>query len=472
MAHHLLPTLRSVPLLGWRATVLRLLRDPVLHLLRLQQRYGAIVALGAERGAPVCTFDPTFNRHVLTDTSLFYSLDVTDSAAGVHMPPNTSITRLLAGVTGMNGATHRRYRHMLLPGFQRGRVAQHRDTLVACIEQHLDGWHTGQIIDANHETIELSLSLAIRGLMGLDPAEEGHRIRPLLAQWTTYGLSPQVALAPFNVPGLPYRRFLSIAESLETALRAVIARKRGRELDGNDVLSLLLQAQAEEGSEDLTDDALLGHLTTLFTAGHETTASALSWLLFLLAQHPQVVADLRDELHGALHGAAPQIEQMSQLPLLTGVINEGLRMFPPGMWMLRTTTGPCAIGPYDLSKGTRIVFSPAATHYRPDLYDLPHRFLPRRWETINPSPYEYLPFGSGPRRCLGATFATLELQLILALIVQRFDLRVPDHTRVDRGGTVLSMPAGKLPIRLCPPGHVHSPARVLGNIHDLVNLPA
>jgi len=466
-----IPTLRSVPLLGWHATALRLLRDPVLSLLRLQQRYGDIVALGPEPGAPICTFAPAYNRQLLTDTTLFYNLDVTDGDAAIRMPPNTAITRLLSGVAGMNGARHKQQRHLLLPGFHRQHVASLRDTLADSIERHIAGWRVGRRIDMAHEMVELSLSLAIRGLLGLDPAEEGRHVRRALAVWGQYGLSPRVMFLPYNVPGLPYHRFRAFSERLEEAFHAAIARKRERGLEGGDALSILLQARDDHG-DALTDVDLLGHLTTFFTAGHETTASALTWTLFLLAQHPHVLADLTDELDGVLGGAAPRLDQLGRLPMLTNVINEGLRMFPPSMWLLRTSTAPCALGPYEAPAGTHIVLSPAVTHYREDIYDQPHRFLPRRWDTISPSPYEYLPFGAGPRRCLGATFAMLELQLALSVIVQRFHLTIPEGTRVDRGGTILSTPKGGLPMRLHPRDRHYAPARVRGNIHELVRLDA
>jgi len=468
-SRHAMPSVRPIPLLGWRAVALRLLRDPVLGLLRLQRTHGDIFALGPEAGALVCTFAPAYNRQLLTDTALFYNLDVTDSAAPVRMPPHTAAARLLSGVAGMNGARHKQQRHLLLPGFHRQHVASLRDTLVDCIERHVAGWPMGGRIEVAHEMVELSLSLAIRGLLGLDPVEEGRHVRRALALWNEHGLSPQVAFLPYNVRGLPYQRFLKVAEDLEGTLYSVIARKRERGLDGGDALSILLQAR-DENEDALTDVDLLGHLTTFFTAGHETTASALTWTLFLLAQHPRILADLTDELDGALHGAAPRLDQLSQLPLLANVINEGLRMFPPSMWLLRTTTAPCALGPYELSGGTHIVLSPAVTHYREDIYDQPHRFLPRRWETISPSPYEYLPFGAGPRRCLGATFAMLELQLALSIIVQRYHLTIPEGTRVDRGGTILSTPKGGLPMQLHPRGRHYAPTHVRGNIHELVRL--
>src|SRR5581483_12233339 len=184
------------------------LRDPALRLLRLQQRYGDVVSLGREKGAPVCVFAAEYNHQVLTDTTLFYSLDVSDSAAPVRMPRDTAATRLLTGVTGMNGPRHRQHRRMLLPAFHRQRVELLRDTIVACTEQHVERWHTGQQLDLGHEMVELSLTLAIRALLGLDPAQDGRHMGDLLARWSKHGLSPQVCLFPFDLPGLPYHRFL------------------------------------------------------------------------------------------------------------------------------------------------------------------------------------------------------------------------------------------------------------------------
>lgn len=462
-----IPGLPSLPLLGWRANVIGLLRDPVMSMLRLHRAYGDIVALGHERSAPICVFSPEYNHYILTNTDLFYSLDVNDSSAPIRMPRNTAASRLLSGVAGMNGENHTRHRRMLMPGFHKKRVDMLRDTIVARTEEHLAHWRVGQRVDLAHEMVYLSLSLAIGGLLGLDPDEDERDVRELLEQWGKHGLSAHVALLPFDVPGLPYHRFLKLSERLEAELYAVVARKRQNSLDNGDALSILLDAQDEDGSA-LTDTELLGHLTTLFTAGHETTASALTWTLFLLSQHPTVMADLMDELDSRLHGEAPTLEQVRDLPMLDHVINESLRMFPPGTWMIRTTTAPCELGPYELPKGTHLVYSPAVTHRNPDIYPEPDRFLPKRWESIDPSPYEFLPFGNGPRRCLGATYAIMELRVVLPMILQRFRPTVPPGARVDRAGNILSFPKGGLPVVLNAQDGQYTPANVRGNIHDLV----
>jgi cytochrome P450 len=220
----------------------------------------------------------------------------------------------------------------------------------------------------------------------------------------------------------------------------------------------------------MTDAQLRDEALTLFTAGHETTASTLTWLLFLLSQHPTILADLLDECDGVLQGAAPTLEQLPALPLLERVIKESMRLLPAGLWFIRTARAPFTLGPYDLPAGRHIVFSPAVTHRRPDIYPDPDRFRPARWAQDEPSTYEYLPFGGGPRRCLGATFAMMELKLIVPMILQRYRLALPPGTRVDRGGTVLSFPKGRLTVELHPQDRQFTRTPVRGNIHEWVLL--
>jgi len=465
-----MPGPRTMPHIGWYIYALTRINDPVMGLLKLQEEYGDIVSLGPDKGAPVIVFGPKYNREVMSNPGDFYCLDSTNKEALIHMPEGSTAARLLAGVTGMNGPKHTQHRRLLMPAFHKKRVESLRDTIVEQVEIHVARWRPGMKINLKHEMLDLSMALAVTGLLGLDPARDGGRVRQLLEVWSAQGLSPQVALLAYDVPGLPYRRFKKVSDELEAELKKVIAHKREAGTGGGDALSLLIDAM-DEGGSTLTDDDLLGHLSTLFTAGHETTASALTWTLFLLSQHPRVMHDLMDEMDSKLNGAAPTIEQMySGLPVLDSVVNESLRMFPPGMWIYRTTARPCRIGPYDLPGDCHVAFSPAATHYRPDIYEEPHRFMPERWSNITPDTYEYLPFGGGPRRCLGATFALTELHMALPVILQRFRIEVPAGARVDRGGTVLSFPKGGLDVYLREQDRLFPPSNVRGNIHDLVKL--
>ncbi len=464
-----IPGPRPWPMLGWRGHLPQLLRDPAVQLRHLQQTYGDIVSLGPAPGAPVIVFAPEYNHQLLSNPGLFYSFDTSDSASPAQLPLGSAAARLLSGVAGMNGEKHTQHRRMLIPAFHKKRIEGLRDTVVARTADHVAGWAPGHRLDLVQEMKTLSLSIAVSALLGLDPAEEGRHVHHLLEEWTTHGLSIPVVLLQVDLPGLPYHRFMTLSERLEAEFQAVIARKRASGLDGADALSMLLEMRDQEGSH-LTDSELLGHLTTLFTAGHETTASTLTWLLFLLTQHPDVLGDLLDECDAVLHGAAPTLEQLPALPLLERVIKESMRLMPAGLWFIRTARAPFTLGPYELPAGQHIVFSPAVTHRRPDIYPDPDRFRPARWEQDEPSTYEYLPFGGGPRRCLGATFALMELKLIVPMILQRYRLAVPPDTRVDRGGTVLSFPKHQLPVELHAQDRQFTHTPVRGNIHEWVIL--
>jgi cytochrome P450 len=459
----------AVPGLDWIGNVLPVLRDPVVRLLELQQKYGDIIAMGKRKSAPIVVFSPEYNHQILSQPEVFYNLDVNSPDAPIQMPQNTAASRLLSGVAGMNGPKHIQHRRMLMPAFHKKRVEALVDMVVSRTQRCIAPWRPGQQIDLVHEMVELSLDFAITGLIGLDAGEEGHRIHELLQRWGKHGLSAQVQLLPFDLPGLPYRRFLRLSEELEVEFRKVIARKRAGGIDDADALSLLLEVQDEDGTT-LTETELLGHLTTLFTAGHETTASAMTWTLLLLSQHPDVMRGVMEEIDQRLGGRVPCMEDLREMPRMERAIRESLRMFPPGIWMLRTAVEPFQLGPYRFPRGTQVVFSPGVTHRRPDLYAEPNRYIPDRWEIIERNTYEYLPFGGGPRRCLGATFAQMELQVALPVILQRFRLEIADGTRVDRSGTILSFPRGQLPVTLREQDHLFPKARVVGNIHQLVEL--
>ncbi len=466
-ARPIVPGMRPTPILGWRGNALAILRDPALKMLALHQSYGDVVALARGNNSFVFIFSPEYNHQVLTDQHLFHSLNTQDSASPIRMPDGTSAARLFSGVAGMNGARHTQQRRLMMPAFHKKRIEGMRDIVVSTTEAHIASWRAGDRLDLLREMKDLSLSLAISGLLGLDPAREGAHISRLLERWSIMAMSVRVSIAPFDFPGFPYYRFLKLSDHVEREFKAVIERKRESAVDSGDALAMLIEAHDEDGGK-LTDEDLLGHLTTLFTAGHETTAASLIWTLFLLSQHPQVAADLMDELQGVLGGEPPTIEQVNQLPLLEHVINESMRILPPALWFLRTGTAPFSLGPYPFPEGTHLVISPAVTHRNPEIYPQPDRFIPRRWEGFSPSPYEYMPFGAGPRRCLGATFAMLELKLALPTILQRFRLSVPQGARVDRSGAILSLPGGGLPVTLAAQDRRFDAGGVRGNIHRWV----
>jgi cytochrome P450 len=210
----------------------------------------------------------------------------------------------------------------------------------------------------------------------------------------------------------------------------------------------------------------------LFAASYETTANAMTWTLFLLAQHPRVAEDLAAELGAALRGGPVGLDALERLPLLDAVLRESMRIFPPVPYAIRLVRGAGALGSLPLRDRDRVVVSHYVTHHLPELYPDPERFDPSRWQGLRRGPYEYLPFGAGPRTCIGINFANAAMKLALAAIAPRFRLSLLPGVRVDRQVAVTLSPRGPLPMRLYAPGGAPPPAAVGGNVREMVRLPA
>jgi cytochrome P450 len=280
------------------------------------------------------------------------------------------------------------------------------------------------------------------------------------------------AALPLDVPGLPYRRWLDLTQAIEDDMRSIIAEKRRDPGDGRDILSALLAATDEHGVP-LDLDTLVGHTSVLFAAGHETSANALCWTLVLLSQHPDVAAALHEELSAELRGDAPDVEQLGRLPLLDGVVKESLRLLPSVPFNHRIAAVDTELGGHGIPRGTELISSAYHTQRMAEVYAEPRRFLPERWQTLDPGPYAYCPFGAGPRMCIGATFATMEIKLVLAILLQRFRLALPRGARVGTSLTITLRPASSLSMLVRPTGE--SPARgpqgIRGPLARMVDFP-
>jgi cytochrome P450 len=213
---------------------------------------------------------------------------------------------------------------------------------------------------------------------------------------------------------------------LEEILYRIIRQRRTSGRDAGDLLSMLLAAQDEDGSR-MTDQQLRDEAMTIFLAGHETTALALSWAWYLLSQHREAEARLVEELRTVLGERAPSVEDLPQLRYAEMVVKETLRLYPPAFSTGREALQACEIGGYQVPAGTQIIMSQWVTHRDPRFFDQPQQFNPDRWtdDFIKHLPkYAYFPFGGGPRLCIGNSFAMMEAVLILATIAQRFQLEL------------------------------------------------
>jgi cytochrome P450 len=473
-----------MPVLGWRGSLLQMLNDPIRHMVDARRRYGEVVAV-VRGGNPamftaiddcpgsVWVFGAELNQQLLSDTDAFHMKPVVGRLypTGTFGPRKATLARLGSGLFGVNGEEHRQQRRLIMPAFHKKRIEAYRDDMVAITQRALDRWQAGERIDVAREMMELTLLVAGKTLFGLDFSRDASNIGRRAQRWLKLLLNPAVVMAQVDLPGFPYHRALSLGMQIERDIRNTITLKQARGVDEGDVLSMLIRARDEEGVS-LSEDEVVGHANIFFMAGHETSSNALTWTLFLLAQHPQVMRDVYDELDGVLHGDPPAVEQLDQLALLDRVIKESMRLLPPVTMSGRLLSEPVQVGPYELPVHTEVGFSHYVTHHDPETYSEPEKFNPDRWLHINPSAYEYMPFSAGKRMCIGAGFAMMEIKIVLATLLQRYRLQLQPNARIDRFVGITMSPKKGMPMLVHPQDRrfAHSRAEVRGNVREMVEL--
>jgi cytochrome P450 len=428
---------------------------------------GTVFAYGPEFVKQVATQHDVYHKHPLTGR-LYRRRD----ESGRTEP----LKHFVVGLFGVNGDRHKQQRQLMMPAFHRQQIESYRDDIVSITEsvlENLSAQGSENSCDIAQVMRLVTLRIATKTLFGEDMGDRGNSTGKLLQDVLTVMGSPMMMLFAYDIPGLPYHQFLSQIAAIDDRMRELISQKRAAGNTDRDVLAMLIQARDETDGTGLSEDELLGHAGVMFAAGHETSANALIWTLFLLSQHPQIAADLHDELTTVLHGEAPTVAQLAELPLLERVIKESMRVLPPVPWNGRVTSQPTELGGYMLPTGTEVFISFHQTHQMPELYPEPEVFNPQRWETISPSIYEYCPFSAGSRVCIGAGFAMMEIKIVLALLLQRYRLQFIPQVTVDQTGVIVMSPRRGMPMQVHPQDRAwgRGVGGVRGNVRDLVKLP-
>jgi cytochrome P450 len=343
--------------------------------------------------------------------------------------------RLTEGLLGQGlliseGDFWRRQRRLVQPSFHRSRLNEYAATMMESAQNHIRDWRHGEQRDIAGEMMALTLDVAVRTLFGTTLPAEARQVGHSLSFLMRYQLgrlrSP--IRIPENWPTPRNKRALRERTFLDSLVYRIIEERQAQPNSNhhNDLLSLLMSAMDEDGSQ-MTPRQLRDETMTLFLAGHETTAQALAWTWYLLAQNPAAEARLHEELHGVLNGRPPQPTDFAKLPYLYALIHEVLRMYPPAYITARTSIEPSEIGGYDFPAGATILMSQWVMHRDPRYYDDPESFRPERWldglEGRLPAG-AYFPFGDGPRRCIGQGFAMLEAAIVIGTLAQRFQFRL------------------------------------------------
>ena len=336
------------------------------------------------------------------------------------------------GLLTSEGEFWRSQRKLAQPAFHRDRIAAYGRLMVEYTERLIGSWADGQVRDVQSDMMRLTLEIVSKTLfdaeIGSDSVGASAAMETLMHAFIASTASP--VIVPRWIPTPMNLRVARTVRRLEQILYAIIAERRRSGEDRGDLLSMLLHAQDEESGRRMTDRQLRDECMTLFLAGHETTANTMAWAWFLLSGRPDVEARLHDELDRVLDGRPPTVADFPRLTYTESIVNETLRLYPPGWMIGREAIEPLELGGYPIPRGMTVFMTTYAIQRDPRWFDDPDAFRPDRWSDglLQRIPrYAYFPFGGGPRICIGNNFALMEASLILATIAQKYRLALaPD----------------------------------------------
>ncbi len=349
----------------------------------------------------------------------------------------------------LDGERHKRQRKLLMPSFHGERMRAYGELICNITEKITSQWTIGKPFLARNYMPKISMGVILQAVFGLYEGSRYQKLEQLLYKrlnataslWSTpllFFKSLQKDLGPWS----PWGRILRQQQQIDKIIYEEIRERRSKpDPERTDILSLLISARDEQG-EGMSDVELRDELLTLLVAGHETTATALAWALYWIHHQPEVREKLLKEIDSL--GESPEPMTIFQLPYLTAVCQETLRIYPVGITTFpRVVKSPVKLMGYELEPGTVLIGCIYLTHQRKDLYPEPKQFKPERFLESQFSPYEFIPFGGGSRRCIGEALAIFEMKLVLATILSRYQLALADKRpeRPERRGITLT-PAG------------------------------
>jgi cytochrome P450 len=407
---------------SWTGSFKDYSRDPLGYLTALVREYGDISTLRYYN----------FRVYFVNHPDLIEEVLVTHNRKFIKGRILRANRRLFGnGLLTSEGDFWLRQRRLAQPAFHRTRIASYAETMVRFAERLMSDWKDGEERDIHVEMMRLTLQIVAKTLFDADVDGEAQQVgRALEAIMELNSDFRKLILMP---PWLPTPRNIkaSIAtRRLDKIIFRFIEQRRTSGKDSGDLLSMLLAAQDEDGSR-MNDQQLRDEAMTIFLAGHETTANALSWTWLLLAQNPACEEKLHAELATVLGGRTPALEDLPNLRYVGHVISESMRLYPPAWGMARVAIEDLEIGGYPIPKGCGVSLAQWSVHRDARWFDSPLEFRPERWEgdlAKRLHRFAYFPFGGGPRQCIGNNFALMEATLLLATIARRFRIGiVPTH---------------------------------------------
>lgn len=422
-------------------------RDPLSAILQGFCDYGDVCRF---RFGPMKAFllaRPEHIQHVLLDRADNYDKKIPSY-------------RLLKGLLGeglltSEGDFWRRQRRIAQPAFQRGRLVSFVPVMTRATEAAAERWAAaaGSPVELHREMLGLTLEIVGRCLVGTDVRATASDVEPALR--TNLRDYHDRLFSPFALPEwFPTPNNLRLWRArrvLDRLVHGVIDARRENPEGHDDLLTRLMSARDEETGAAMSDRQLRDEVMTILMAGHETTANGLTFTFYLLARHPEVAQRLRAELDEVLGGRVPGADDLARLPYTRQVVEESMRLYPPAWALDRRAVAGDVIGGYRIPRGSVVMLSPFVTHRHPDLWEDPQRFDPDRFAPENVRGrhrFAYFPFGGGERVCIGATFALIEMRLVLAVLARRFAFEPEPDPPLELEASVTLRPRHGLRLRV------------------------
>ncbi|HTX91161.1 MAG TPA: cytochrome P450 [Anaerolineales bacterium] len=412
-----------------------MVRDPLQFFLNLTAQNGDVVCYRSAPDPAYIVNHPDYVRHVLVDNNRNYT-KATSS--------NQVFDKIVGeGLLTSEGETWRRQRRMMQPAFHHARIEHLDGLIVSAARAMLEGWdrlyESGQPVDIAREMAALTLNITTQALFGVDLGEDARRVGELVNRGVAF----------LEKPSDP--RLVESAEEIKAITRRIIRQRKQDFKDAGDLLSSLILSRDPETGMGMDDEQLRSQVMTLMLAGYETTANALAWTWVLLSQNPEAAGRMTREVRSALGEREPAYPDLENMPYTRLVLNESLRMFPPAWTLGRRAVGEDEIGGWYVAPGTVIAICTYALHRHPAFWDRPEVFDPERFSPENSAgrnKYAYVPFGGGPRQCIGNMFGLMEASLILACIARRYELRLVPGTEVKPQALFVLRPSRDLMMSL------------------------
>jgi len=421
MYHRYPPTPPGHPLWG---NLFQYSRAPFQFLLSASQRYGDILRLRFMTTSIYIISQPTISFDVLAKRTSAFDKDQV-----------TAIGKFIGSGLNVNeGGAWKQRRNIAQSAFHAQQIDSYAEAMKNCITWMLNAWQSGNVLDINQEMTQLMVRIVAHTLFGAELAPHTAATVGKAMALIERAVSQQVT-SRFLPSWLPTPQNLALrhmTKALETLARQIVEERRTGGGEHDDLLSMLLQA--DEDGEHMTDGQILDEIMTLLLAGHASTASALTWMWYVLSQYPEAEARIHEEIDRVLDGRLPTIEDLAVLPYVDMVVKEVLRLYPP-LWLIgRQAREEVTIGDYQLARGSLLFICPYIIQHNSELFEQPEAFFPERFSKQNEKRiphFAYIPFGGGPRSCIGARFATMAMKLTLVMVAQQYKLALTPGQKVE-----------------------------------------